>query len=194
MTNIKPIDYIYALCKKDGPPFYVGRTSDMGRRLKEHKYESRFGTEAKYQYIRELEINGVEWEMILLDEVIIDRQTIDVMDRYEDFWVYTLAVEGYDLQNMKAGDSIRAANSEAMRSLCDRGEKFTTVSDFFVARKKEKTKLLQAKKKAAELQERMRAKKAETCDHSRTLFQGEKLEEKFMSPGLRRILAKRKVI
>jgi hypothetical protein len=119
------IEFIYALCIKDGKPFYVGRTNEPPRRLREHNYEKKDGTELKYQYIRDLESNNIEWEMIILEEVGPDTE------HYEDFWVYKLIKEGYDLTNQKAGDA-RSIATETLRS-----RNFTSAKEFLFELDKE---------------------------------------------------------
>ena len=49
---------IYCLAEINGEPFYVGRTSDPRRRLREHRREAQTGTEFKYQTIRKLWASG----------------------------------------------------------------------------------------------------------------------------------------
>lgn len=125
------MDTIYALCVKGGEPFYVGRTNDKKRRLGEHKRDWKTGTEAKYQFIRDLESKSIEWEMIPLTEVGPDCK------HYEDFWVYTLILEGYELTNMKAGDSLASAERDAMLEMRGRGQRFKDAQSFLTERERE---------------------------------------------------------
>lgn len=58
---------IYALYYYDKTPpvkrfYYVGRSNNVPRRLKEHKFAKNKGSEDKYEFIRELESNGIDWE------------------------------------------------------------------------------------------------------------------------------------
>ena len=148
------IEFIYALCIKDGKPFYVGRTNEPQRRLREHNYEKKDGTELKYQFIREIESNNIEWEMIILEEVGPDTE------RFEDFWVYKLIKEGYDLTNQKAGDA-RSIATETLRS-----RNFTSAKEFLFELDKEEAEE-KARQQNAKLLKKVREPKPTDFDYSR---------------------------
>jgi hypothetical protein len=93
MTNK---EYIYALTYGDDV-FYIGRTNNLERRMKEHRYSSKNGHEDKYCHIR---INGDKWSYLVLDEC----ERIDD-ECFEQFWMLQFLKEGYTLTNMKMGDS-----------------------------------------------------------------------------------------
>lgn len=131
MVNTVMQEFIYILAIVKGKPFYVGRTNDMKRRLSEHKRDSAFGTESKYQFIRDLDDKGMAWEMVLLEEVGPGTE------HYEDFWVYTLLLEGYELQNMKMGDAAKAAERDAMQRMAGRKERYSDARTFLAARERE---------------------------------------------------------
>jgi hypothetical protein len=122
------VDYIYYLSEPGRQPFYVGRTSNMARRLKEHQYASKTGTEAKYQYIRNL--NGKPWEMVLLEEVGPDTKN------YEQFWIYNFIINGVELQNMMAGSAKQQAERDAMLYMKGKEMRFTSAKEFLSERER----------------------------------------------------------
>ncbi len=176
-------EYIYFLGIKGGVPFYVGRTVDMKDRLAGHKSSSKTGTEAKYQFIRQLEQDGQEWEMVLLAEI----NSTD--DKYEDFWVYLLAQE-YTLTNMRAGDSMKQAERDAMETMRGRREVFNDAPSFLAARERE-IKEAKARAAADKLNAKMK-KTLQVSDPERTLFSFEKPHEKFVSPAMKEMMNRRK--
>jgi hypothetical protein len=104
--------YLYVLGFDAAPRpviFYVGHTNNPKRRETEHKAAAKdiTNTEYKYQWCRELEAVGVEWDFIVLDEIEDDEDS-----EYE--WVLKFARENkkngitfindLPLTNMKAGD------------------------------------------------------------------------------------------
>ena len=104
-------EFIYALYYDDfatpqhleeGPNevvFYIGRTTNPDRRLKQHRYEAKTGTEDKYVFIRELDQKNVEWDFKVLGEV----EKSD--DRPWEFWyVIEFIRKGVSLKNMRYGD------------------------------------------------------------------------------------------
>lgn len=97
------IDFIYALVEvKSKIKFYIGRTIEPKRRLREHRYGARTykpGDEDKYQYANALNAAGLKWTMEILMECGPDTE------HYEDFFVNKYRLLGEPLQNMKAGDS-----------------------------------------------------------------------------------------
>jgi hypothetical protein len=173
------VDYIYMLCNEQGLPFYVGRTNDPARRLGEHRRDSRTGHELKYQHIRSLEAAGQDWNMEILQECGADTE------HYEDFWVYTLIREGYNLTNMKMGDSVRAAEQAAVREMLGQGRTFNTPQEFLAER--ERVILAQAalKRNQALIQKVRKESTADSIDESRMLFDWERPEQKFVSPWMR---------
>jgi hypothetical protein len=181
------IETIYALCEVQGAPFYVGRTKDVTRRLREHNYSKTKGTEAKYQHIRKLEAEGKQWELVPLAEVG------PCTEHYEDFWVYTLLMEGYDLTNMKAGDSLQAAERDAILVMRGKGQQFTTAAEFLQERDRE-IQEAEARKKAANLIKKTRTgyPGVDLFDWQEPLYSFEKPQDRFMSAGTRALLEKRK--
>ena len=99
---------IYALTIDiDNTPyfFYVGRTIDQARRLKEHRANS-YNPKHKedvYEFIREHKIHE---DFYMTD---LEASEVDGM-HYEDLWVIRLVREGYELQNMKHGDTLVIMN------------------------------------------------------------------------------------
>ncbi|TAM61261.1 MAG: hypothetical protein EPN49_07305 [Rhodanobacter sp.] len=104
-------EFIYALYYDDfatpqhleeGPDevvFYIGRTTNPDRRLKQHRYEAKTGTEDKYVFIRKLGQKNVEWGIKVLGEV----EKSD--DRPWEFWyVIDFIRRGISLKNMRYGD------------------------------------------------------------------------------------------
>lgn len=171
-------EYIYALCLKGGDPFYVGRTNDLKRRMGEHKNAAANGhTETKYQIIRSILAGGDEWDYFVLAEIK------DVTDPYEDFWVYTLLMDGYMLANMKAGDAVQQAKNDAMQSMRARKASYSSAKEFLGALEQER-----AEQAARAATARFNAKKTKVADDicpALTLFDYEKLTERFVSPAFR---------
>jgi len=89
--------------------FYVGRTNDPDRRLKEHRssVKNLEHTEYKYQWCRQLEEIGLSWDLVVIDEIEDDEDS-----EYE--WVLRFARDNQEreitffddlpLTNMKRGD------------------------------------------------------------------------------------------
>jgi hypothetical protein len=178
-----------------GDPFYVGRTIDMTRRLNEHKYSSKKGTECKYQKIRELESLGHLWEMIPLTTVKAEEKN------YEDFWVYTLICAGYQLTNMRAGDSVRAgdtlqlADKTAMLVMRGNNLSYENAEQFLSAREQLKAEQA-AQRKAERLREKTLRQENQEDKHKHevgeSIFVGEDPNKKFISSGLKSILERKK--
>jgi hypothetical protein len=104
--------YLYTLVFDAEPQpvvFYVGRTNDPERRLKEHRLavKNLEHTEYKYQWCRQLEAIGLSWDLVVIDEIDDDEDS-----EYE--WVLRFARDNQEreitffdnlpLTNMKAGD------------------------------------------------------------------------------------------
>lgn len=172
-------DVIYCLAEIGGKPFYVGRSVDWHKRWHQHILTARVGTEAKYQHIRKLWAAGSDFEMIVLDE--------HPGERYEKYYHYLLGCE-YDLTNMRIGD-YRAAEQAAGRRIRATGVDFSSPAEFLdvLDREMEEEK---ARKKAQKTQDKIR-KTCDVNDTERTLFAGESLQERFMSPAFRRIRDKK---
>lgn len=161
------IDYIYALVETESKvKFYIGRTEDPKRRIKEHRYGSRTykeGDEDKYLYASQLDALGIKWEMVILMECGPDTEF------YEDYFVNLYRNE--PLQNMRAGDS------EPWM-----GRDYRNPDEFL----QEKKRIIEAAKIKVP-----KVKKVYDSDPARTLFIGEKPEQKFISPAMKAILARR---
>ena len=197
MDQEHPREYIYALkelSNAEYPVFYVGRTSDMTRRLKEHQYASKTGTEAKYQYIRQLEAAGIKWEMVLLEEVGEDTE------HYEDYFVYLLSFDGHELCNMKMGDAKQQAEQDAIMNMRATGQFFSNAKDFLSARERA-IKEEEARIKAAKLNAKIRSDETSKSSskfvndgtHGESIMVGEDPNKKFMSEGTRKLLEKFKM-
>ena len=68
--------HVYAFFYLDGEVkryFYVGRTKDLSRRMKEHRYRSRTGHEGKYAKIRELEAQGIQYDSEIIQTISPDQ-------------------------------------------------------------------------------------------------------------------------
>jgi hypothetical protein len=165
MTQI--IDYIYALYEVESKTkFYIGRTIDPHRRLNEHRLGSKHykdGDEAKYLYANCLDALGIQWDMEILCECGPDTED------YEDFYVNKFRHE--PLQNMRAGDS------EPWM-----GRDYPNPEEFVLAKKRylDRQKFKQP-----------RERKVVETNPEETLYSFEKPAERFMSPVMREVLAKR---
>jgi len=100
--------YIYHLITNN-IIFYIGRTNDPIRRLKDHIYSSRKGHEDKYVAIRAFEQAGLEWtlEVIAEVELVLDPRTnkpADEQEPYEEYYMMKALENGCQLTNMKMGD------------------------------------------------------------------------------------------
>jgi hypothetical protein len=100
---------IYGLYYFDSSPigkkryFYVGRSIDVIRRLKEHNYAKKEGHEDKYDFIREIESQGIDWDVDVLKEIPDGEYPPD----NERWYVIKLIREGHDLTNMRYGSESR---------------------------------------------------------------------------------------
>jgi len=118
--------YIYQLTTND-TPFYVGRTIDPKRREAEHRRGSLTGTELKYEFIRELTKLKQAWQLEILAEYS------DNLYPYEDYYIYELLKQGYELTNMRKGDIYTEAEDNMFKS----NKTFITAKDFFEHRAKQ---------------------------------------------------------
>lgn len=79
--------------------FYVGRSIDMFRRAKQHNYAMRKGHEDKYEFMRKLHADGIEWHVESLREIPDDEYPPD----NERWFVIKLTRDGNSLMNMRYG-------------------------------------------------------------------------------------------
>lgn len=166
------VDYIYALFftlddKKDY--FYVGRSENPTRRMKEHRSNSKSGaTEDSREFIRNLWTVGLDFDHEILATITSDQQN------YEDFYVWDLARQGYQLTNMKQGDSIRQAEENI--GFCFTPEEF-----------------LQKRAEAIQqaIPKEVKAKRESVCDPNKVLYSFEKPERRFVAPAMREMIARR---
>lgn len=79
--------------------FYVGKTSNLARRMSGHRSRSKTGTEAKYVFIRDLEQKRIAWDIVELAKV-------EPGDNrpHERFAIIEQLRQGANLQNMRHGD------------------------------------------------------------------------------------------
>ena len=79
--------------------FYIGRTTNPERRLREHRYKALRGSEDNYVFIRELNQKNKEWGMEVL------RKNIDTDNRPWEYWYVIESIrKGSPLKNMRYGD------------------------------------------------------------------------------------------
>lgn len=93
---------IYAFFYSEGDEkkyFYVGRSKDLTRRMREHHYSKRKGHEDKYVGIRRLEAAGTRWETEVIESLPDDEYFPDA----ERWHVIRLTREGHELMNMRHG-------------------------------------------------------------------------------------------
>jgi hypothetical protein len=93
---------IYAFFFLDGAIkryFYVGRSKDLPRRMREHRYSTPKGHEDKYQRIRQLEEAGIDWTSEVIERV----GEADYHPDAERWHVIRLTREGHELTNMRHG-------------------------------------------------------------------------------------------
>jgi len=97
---------IYALFYLDDGAkryFYVGRSVDVFRREKQHRYAKTKGHEDKYEFIRQLEAKGVDWQSEALREIPEGEHPPD----NERWFVIHLTRAGHTLTNMRHGSPER---------------------------------------------------------------------------------------
>lgn len=164
---------IYALIEsKSRTKFYIGQTfRDPAARLSEHRYGTKncnAQSEDKYKYASALDALGIEWEMIVLAEIEAENDAYSY-DDVEDYYVNLYRSE--PLQNMRAGNQ----------------------EPWFGVDYKDVESMLSAKKRYLDRKnfKEPKVKKEIFTDPEKTLYSFEKPEERFMSPAMREILAKR---
>ena len=177
-------DTIYALYytldgKKDY--FYVGRTIDLERRMKQHLGDAiRGGTETSRQFIRDLLTAKLSFDHEVLAEVTSAEQ------HYEQYYAYVKLCEGYTLTNMRNGDARQAAYDAASDLMFERGDRYAGPKEFLEAREREV-----AEAKARAKTAKLNAKKAvKESDVDKMLYSFER-PTKFTAPAFE-ALAKRK--
>jgi hypothetical protein len=95
--------------------FYVGRTSNIERRKKQHESKARCGSSYPYhEKIRSLDIWDIE-ELASVDE--------DLISDHEEYYMMKLTCEGHPLLNIKQGDRIRQNAKEFISILENAGVK-----------------------------------------------------------------------
>ena len=96
---------IYALFYLDASDrknyFYVGRSNDVSRRERQHRYAKIKGHEDKYEFIRSLDNKGLAWQLESLREIPDDESPPD----NERWFVIKLTREGHTLTNMRHGSA-----------------------------------------------------------------------------------------
>jgi hypothetical protein len=101
--------------------FYVGRSFDVGRRLRQHHYAKRARHEDVYGFIRDLEAAGIDWHHDVLKVIPVGEYALD----NERWFVIKLTREGHQLQNMRYGsverrqELARMISAPSIRSAAD---------------------------------------------------------------------------
>jgi hypothetical protein len=93
---------IYAFFHMDGDIkryFYVGRSKNLPRRMREHRYHAPKGHEDKYRRIRQLEAASIDWTSEVIEHVPDEKYYPDA----ERWYVIKLTREGHELMNMRHG-------------------------------------------------------------------------------------------
>lgn len=152
--------------------FYIGKSNDVVRRLKEHKRAS--GNEDKYKAIRAFDLAGIKWDL----EVIAE----ETNDQDEDWYVYSYIIAGAPLTNMKAGDVYKDAELLG-------NKQYATASDYTAA-------LVAAKKAQKKRHFEESGRKIAKCPRFdiNDRFKGDLGSSKapeVISPGLARLRAKK---
>lgn len=79
--------------------FYVGRSKDLQRRMREHNRSKHGGHEDKYARIRDVEAAGMPWFSEAIEAITND----DYFPDAERWHVIRLTREGHELMNMRHG-------------------------------------------------------------------------------------------
>jgi hypothetical protein len=90
--------------------FYVGRSKDMFRRERQHRFAMTKGHEDKYEFMRSLDERGLQWHIESLREIPDNEYPPD----NERWFVIKLTREGHTLKNMRHG------SEEHLRELAGR--------------------------------------------------------------------------
>ena len=118
---------------QEGPDevlFYVGRTTNIEKRMKQHLYEAGAGTEDKYVFMRDLKQKNIEWHHKVLQAVC------DSDNRpWEYFYVIESIRKGSPLKNMRYGDFQHISSSRLNLFAADKS--ICTVDDLKEKLKKE---------------------------------------------------------
>jgi hypothetical protein len=94
--------------------FYVGRSNNLKRRMREHTYSKAIGHKDKYARIRQLDGIGTPWR----SEVIEELPDTSYLPDAERWHVIRLTRAGHDLLNMRHGSvQHRKVLAEQIRSL-----------------------------------------------------------------------------
>lgn len=80
--------------------FYVGKTNNLARRIKEHERAKATGTEDKYVYMRSIQDQDIQW----FYEELVSIPDEDYWHDHERLHVILLIREGHELMNMRHGD------------------------------------------------------------------------------------------
>ena len=88
--------------------FYVGRTKDLNRRMREHRYCSRTRNEDVYQKMRELERSGIAW-----DCEVIDGEANRYAERHH---ISKLIRAGHQLMNMRHGSRVQRGENKRIEA------------------------------------------------------------------------------
>jgi len=178
------IEHIYALYytldgKKDY--FYVGRSRNLERRMKQHLWDSvRGDTATSRQFIRDLLAAGLTFDHEVLAEVTASDQ------HYEQYYTYVKLCEGYKLTNMRNGDARQAAYDDASDVMRERGERYNSPREFLDARER-----VVAEAKARAKTAKFNAKKDPIAsDPEQVLYSFEKPHQRFTSPAFEALAKK----
>lgn len=83
--------------------FYVGQSNDVPRRIAEHIRAVPEGHENKYERLRQLNAQGVPWDVEILREIPSGEYPLD----NERWFVIDLTRKGHELTNMRHGSAER---------------------------------------------------------------------------------------
>lgn len=93
---------IYAFVDDLGKPFYVGKTYNLEKRLKEHLYEVKKDNNLpKYNKIRKLLKDNIQIEDLI--KILENNIDFEVINEREIYWISKLKSEGYKLKNLTDG-------------------------------------------------------------------------------------------
>jgi hypothetical protein len=93
---------IYAFVDQNKKPFYIGRTWNLKKRIKEHLYEVKNGnTLPKYNKLRKLLEGGEVFNDLIV--VLEENISSELIENKEIFYIAKLREEGYKLKNLTDG-------------------------------------------------------------------------------------------